>query len=594
MKITKLTLTLILIFSCILGVSACHPLALSNHKHSYAKEWSHDDDSHWKSCTVDGCTEISGKVSHTFGEPVVTEAEISKDCKRVYTCTICNGTKVEIIPALDHTHVASTDWISNTEGHWNLCESGCDAKLNSTPHVWDGGKVTVEATSGKAGTVRYTCMVCQFSRNETIPALPDKMSEAEWIAYFIFDNVRIDATFIIPDFGGSEGVILIDGEYAEVTADGETYVSIAEQETADIDFSNNYNDFNHIGNGVYYASSVTLTYDEVDTEFSNVSVTLNGGRISTISYTMDLFGMSCEFNYVFSEWGNVTVESPALSDEDLAAALNPENFTSYSMEIIEYDASFNYVVYDYIFDGDSYVLTVYTDEDAVVTEGNVENAGIILNFPLTILNQLSADNFVYDPFQGAFVLSDTSLIKDNVTTFAITIENGYLTNIYIACADGSEMTYYLYDWGNEEENNVLSPDMYTEILDPDKYYNCTYETIFVDTDFTSYSYSYVCDGNKYLYVNYYENEAPVCFELENAGVVLHPLLEMLNSLDALDFVYDTEAGGYYCDSSIVSENGYNYIVIIIEDGYLTVAYGEHVSGGEYYFLFYDYGTSVVS
>ena len=50
----------------------------------------------------------------------------------------------------------------------------------------------------------------------------------------------------------------------------------------------------------------------------------------------------------------------------------------------------------YIFDGDSYTVTRYINDNITTSSGVMENAGVVYNFALDILSQLSAEDFVYD------------------------------------------------------------------------------------------------------------------------------------------------------------------------------------------------------
>ena len=138
---------------------------------------------------------------------------------RTYTCTVCNATRTESIPALGHVFVAGTpvaptctakgytvyscttcpagshNYISDyvdalghsytdqvtaptctAQGYTTHTCSVCgnsytDAFVNATGHIWDEGEVTVEPTADANGVTTYTCTVCQATRTESIPAL---------------------------------------------------------------------------------------------------------------------------------------------------------------------------------------------------------------------------------------------------------------------------------------------------------------------------------------------------------------------------------------------------------------------------------------
>ena len=77
----------------------------------------------------------------------------------------------------------------------------------------------------------------------------------------------------------------------------------------------------------------------------------------------------------------------------------------------------------------------------------MENAGVVYNFALDILSRLSAEDFVYDEYDEAFALENPSELKSSIVYFSITIEDGYLTSVYIEYDDGSMDTFSLYDYG---------------------------------------------------------------------------------------------------------------------------------------------------
>ena len=74
------------------------------------------------------------------------------------------------------------------------------------------------------------------------------------------------------------------------------------------------------------------------------------------------------------------------------------------------------------------------------------NAGVVFNFSLDILKQLSAEDFEYDEYTEAFTLTDPSSLKDNIICFSIVLEEGYLANVYIEYDDGSYDLFLFYDY----------------------------------------------------------------------------------------------------------------------------------------------------
>ena len=70
------------------------------HEHTYSG-WTVDNEKHIRSCSE--CGEIENG-PHEWDEGVVTkEASTTADGEKVYTCTVCEKTKTEVVPRLDST-----------------------------------------------------------------------------------------------------------------------------------------------------------------------------------------------------------------------------------------------------------------------------------------------------------------------------------------------------------------------------------------------------------------------------------------------------------------------------------------------------------
>lgn len=69
------------------------------HNHTFAKEWSYDENNHWHAATCEHTGEISDKAAHSYGEWTVTkEATESAAGSRERSCTACGYKKTEVIP----------------------------------------------------------------------------------------------------------------------------------------------------------------------------------------------------------------------------------------------------------------------------------------------------------------------------------------------------------------------------------------------------------------------------------------------------------------------------------------------------------------
>lgn len=98
---------------------------------------------------------------------------------KTYTCSVCQKTKTEEIPATGHQHTGVRNVKEATckeEGYTGdtYC-TDCGEKLSSgeptakKAHDWDEGKVTTEATCKNTGVKTYTCNNCSETKTEVIP-----------------------------------------------------------------------------------------------------------------------------------------------------------------------------------------------------------------------------------------------------------------------------------------------------------------------------------------------------------------------------------------------------------------------------------------
>ena len=138
---------------------------------------------HYK-CSVCGETK-DVTLSNPLGEhswdngKVTKEATCTEDGEKIYTCTVCNTTKTEVIPATGHQHkeVRNAKKATCTEDGYTgdtYC-TDCNTKLesgtviNKLGHTWDNGVITKEATETEEGVKTYTCKTCGETKTEKIP-----------------------------------------------------------------------------------------------------------------------------------------------------------------------------------------------------------------------------------------------------------------------------------------------------------------------------------------------------------------------------------------------------------------------------------------
>ena len=121
--------------------------------HDFTTSWTHDDNEHWKQCSrCDAKDDVS---PHTWDSGTITTAPTcTKAGKKTYSCTKCDATKIEPIPATGHSW--KSDWTSDATHHWYECDNkNCDVTDNA------GKKGYAEHSGGKATcTQNAVCEIC--------------------------------------------------------------------------------------------------------------------------------------------------------------------------------------------------------------------------------------------------------------------------------------------------------------------------------------------------------------------------------------------------------------------------------------------------
>ena len=130
--------------------------------HDFTTSWTHDDNEHWKQCSR---CDIKDDVSpHTWNNGTITTAPTcTKSGEKTYSCTKCDATKIEPIPATGHSW--KSDWTSDATHHWHECANeNCDV----TDNVGKDGYA--EHSGGTATcTEKAVCTHCGQSYGETNP-----------------------------------------------------------------------------------------------------------------------------------------------------------------------------------------------------------------------------------------------------------------------------------------------------------------------------------------------------------------------------------------------------------------------------------------
>ena len=133
-------------------------------------------------CSGCGATEkrnLTDAAGHKWDNGVVTTAPTeTTPGVRTFTCTVCDQTRTETIPATGAHDYRFTKTVAPTctDGGYDLYTcSGCGATerrnlTDAAGHKWDGGTVTTAPTETTPGVRTFTCAVCDQTRTEAIPA----------------------------------------------------------------------------------------------------------------------------------------------------------------------------------------------------------------------------------------------------------------------------------------------------------------------------------------------------------------------------------------------------------------------------------------
>lgn len=101
MKRKKRLLSALLTGLLAFAFAACDP----GHTHTYSKEWSSDETSHWHVAVCEHDDQVSSLSEHQFNSGVVTkEATTAETGEKTYTCIICKYAKTEPIPRIVEEH----------------------------------------------------------------------------------------------------------------------------------------------------------------------------------------------------------------------------------------------------------------------------------------------------------------------------------------------------------------------------------------------------------------------------------------------------------------------------------------------------------
>lgn len=127
--------------------------------HTYAAEWSYNDNYHWHASTCEHEGLKGSFEPHKWDNGVITvQPTCEADGAITYTCK-CGATKTE--PVSGHTF--ATTWTSDDDFHWHAATCGHDAVSEKEEHTWGTFK------NNGNGTATYTCSVCGKEVTKILP-----------------------------------------------------------------------------------------------------------------------------------------------------------------------------------------------------------------------------------------------------------------------------------------------------------------------------------------------------------------------------------------------------------------------------------------
>ena len=367
------------------------------HNHIFATDFTRTETEHYYECSFEGCYVKDAFAEHSYGPPYV-DGE-----KEIYICTQCG---YEDKSTHTHEHISFTDWQSDDNSHWKKCNAyNCNYIEFLASHNWVSDGVIKQPTPNESGEEKFICEVCGLTKIKDIEYIPPKMTEEEWVSYFVFDNLKLKNTYSI---GTDEftDIWLIDGENILITSDeSSSYGSVFDL----MSFSflvNCYDSFAVVTEGEYFADEIKY-YDsefEEDVTYKNVRICFSDAKILKIQFTIELgiLGTMTE-TYDFIEWGGIVVPDnpreivvpPEAIEEMLGNSL--DNFTMVE-RVTDGEGTYSVV---YMFDKNVYSCEA-EGEEAVID--SLENAGASFTY--------YSVGFFYSLNEERFVLNEENSGED--------------------------------------------------------------------------------------------------------------------------------------------------------------------------------------
>lgn len=150
------------------GYSTVSEVLPATGEHSFGSEYDSDSDSHWLSCTTEGCTEKKQQSEHSYTKlEIIKNPTCAEEGIIAHICEVCGHRKNETTEVLDKHTYDDLYCQLDENTHAKLC-TVCGKPAEAEAHVLDQGTVIKEATC-ENGIIRYTC-VCGYTKDAEVPA----------------------------------------------------------------------------------------------------------------------------------------------------------------------------------------------------------------------------------------------------------------------------------------------------------------------------------------------------------------------------------------------------------------------------------------
>ena len=126
--------------------------------------------------------EVIPATGHSWNSGTVTKEPTCKEVGiKTFTCSVCNGTKTEDIAKKPHSYawvVTKNATCTENGAKEEKCSACGDIRstqvIPATGHSWNSGTVTKEPTCEEVGIKTFTCSACNGTKTEDIAALGHK------------------------------------------------------------------------------------------------------------------------------------------------------------------------------------------------------------------------------------------------------------------------------------------------------------------------------------------------------------------------------------------------------------------------------------